>query len=272
MGYISLGKKVKQLSYFRKLAIGSWGAPTNPVIHTKLTLDVTALDRFLAQSERPISYTVFFAAALAKTLDAYPELNRVLIRNTLYQRCGIKAFIHTHIRQSTGYALLGVSLDKPHTYSLSELATHLESETKRIRNGSNKAMLRAQALVMWCPAWLYRPWIALLDWVLFTLNVNVSWLGIPKDPYGSFGITTIGALGFEEAFVPLFPFSRLPLMLALGKPVPYWSTASAVPVKRKQVSLCFSVDHRYVDGAHLAKPVRYLKKMVQHPEKYGFTI
>ncbi|MDC0036710.1 2-oxo acid dehydrogenase subunit E2 [bacterium] len=92
---------------------------------------------------------------------------------------------------------------------------------------------------------------------------------MPKDPYGSFGITAVGSLGFEEAFVPLFPFSRMPMMLALGKPYPLLKLdETGKPVERTYVNLCFTMDHRYYDGADLAKPLRYLKKLVA---KYNKT-
>src|SRR5207237_9992811 len=56
-----------------------------------------------------------------------------------------------------------------------------------------------------------------LSFLLYTLNLDLSWLGVPKDGFGSVMVTNIGSLGLETAYVPLVPWSRVPMLIAVGK-------------------------------------------------------
>ena len=77
----------------------------------------------------------------------------------------------------------------------------------------------------------------MLGFLSYSLNLDLSRFGVPKDALGSIWdlvlyyhwflipkmalgsvmITNVGSLGLEEAYVPLVPYSRVPLLLALGK-------------------------------------------------------
>ena len=114
----------------------------------------------------------------------------------------------------------------------------------------------------------HNPPNVLFDFFMYTLNLNSSFLGLPEDQYGSFGITAVGSLGFEEAFVPLFPFSRLGIMLSVGKPFYSYEYDGTSHAKKKYVYVCFTIDHRYFDGAHFAKPLRLFKKILKTPKIY----
>ena len=48
------------------------------------------------------------------------------------------------------------------------------------------------------------------------LNLDLRWAGIPSDPFGSVMITNVGSLGLDTAYVPLVPYSHVPILLALG--------------------------------------------------------
>ncbi len=252
-----------QHSSFRQLAIGAWGSPTDPKVYTKIKCDITYLQTLLKQksARTPVSLVHFFAYVMGQVFDKYPELNRVLLRGKLYQRASIDAFIHTHIREKTHYDLSGITIPNIHEQSLEELSQLITKKTSDIREKKNKSIQRTRKIVSRVPALMLPLVIKCLDFWLYSLNIGL-W-GLPKDPYGSFGITAVGSLGFEEAFVPLFPFSRMPMMLALGKPYTLLKLdETEKPVERTYVNLCFTMDHRYYDGADLAKPLRYLKKLV----------
>ena len=79
-----------------------------------------------------------------------------------------------------------------------------------------------------------------LNWVLkfisffsYTLNLDLRWAGIPQDPFGSMMITNIGSLGLDVAYVPLVPYSRVPILIAMGavKDVPVVAKGQIVPGK-----------------------------------------
>jgi pyruvate/2-oxoglutarate dehydrogenase complex dihydrolipoamide acyltransferase (E2) component len=80
-------------------------------------------------------------------------------------------------------------------------------------------------------------------------------------------ITNIGSLGLEEAYVPLVPYSRVPLLIALGqvKEEPVVEDGQIVPGKIVRAFATF--DHRVLDGMHAAKMSKTLKRIFADPEK-----
>ena len=81
-------------------------------------------------------------------------------------------------------------------------------------------------------------------------------------------ITNVGSLGLEEAYVPLVPYSRVPLLLALGK---VQDEAIVVDKKVEIVSMMrifATFDHRILDGAHAAKMSSLVKKYIENPYEY----
>jgi len=103
-----------------------------------------------------------------------------------------------------------------------------------------------------------------------TLNLNLSILGVPSDAFGSVMITNIGSLGLDEAYPPLVPYSRVPMVLAMGAVTDTPVVEDGKVVPGKVMRLCASFDHRILDGAHAAKMVRVLREWIEHPhEKFG---
>ena len=56
---------------------------------------------------------------------------------------------------------------------------------------------------------------------------------MPKDPFGGATITNIGSLGLDTGFVPLVPYTRVPIFVAPGKidDVPVVENGKVVPGK-----------------------------------------
>ena len=112
---------------------------------------------------------------------------------------------------------------------------------------------------------------AVLEWTAFasyTLNLDLRWAGVPHDAFGSVMITNVGALGLEEAYVPLVPYSRVPLLLALG-------AIRKVPVERDgtvalehMMKVCATFDHRLLDGAHAATMAKTLRAWIENPREH----
>ena len=270
MANIEIKKRVKPTS-FRKFAIGAWKKPSDPKVYTKIKIDITNLKKLLNEKKETISLVHFFAKAMGIIYEKYPELNTVLIGNKCYQRKNITAFIHTHIRKQNHYDLSGITIEHTHQKSLKEISIEIKEKVNELRNNQNKAINRTNTILKCCPSWSYQLLVSLFDFIMNRLNINLSWAGLPKDPFGSYGVSAIGSLGFEEGFVPLFPLSRLTMILAVGKPFKEWTFETEKPKEHLMINLCFTLDHRYLDGAHVAKPLRLLKKIALNPSKYGIT-
>jgi len=107
----------------------------------------------------------------------------------------------------------------------------------------------------------------LLSFLSGTLNLDLSALGVPRDPFGSVMVTNIGSLGLEEAYVPLVPYSRVPLLIALGAVKEEAVVENGSIVVAKVVRAFATFDHRVLDGAHAAKMAKTLRRIFDDPER-----
>ncbi len=82
-------------------------------------------------------------------------------------------------------------------------------------------------------------------------------------------ITNVGSLGLDVAYVPLVPYSRVPILLAVGavKAKPIARDGAVVIAKMMNINATF--DHRLIDGFHAATMSKVLREWLEHPfEKF----
>jgi len=95
----------------------------------------------------------------------------------------------------------------------------------------------------------------------------LEFLGIPKDPFGSVMITNIGGMGIDMALAPLCPYTRVPLLMAVGsvkdRPVAVEGKVEVRPV----MTIGVTFDHRLIDGVHAAEMAREFKHCFERPEE-----
>jgi pyruvate dehydrogenase E2 component (dihydrolipoamide acetyltransferase) len=99
----------------------------------------------------------------------------------------------------------------------------------------------------------------------FTLNLDLRWAGIPSDPFGSIMITNVGTLGLDVAYVPLVPFSRVPILLAVGAVKEKAVVDDGKLAVARMMTISATFDHRIIDGFHAAALSKVLRAWMEHP-------
>lgn len=263
---IPLGRK-QNLTSYRKIAIASWNHPRDPSTYAQLDLPVEAALAFLADypSPTPLTLTHYVTKIAAHCLEQFGELNHVLRLGRLYKREQVDIFITTLLKTPRGKDLSGFAIRNVNRISIAEVAGISRDRAEDLRLNRDPENLKVQRIVNPLPALLLRPLLRLQEFLQFTLNLCIPALGLPRDRFGSAMITNIGALGIEQAFVPLSPYSRCPLLVAVGKPreVPVVRDGQVVP--GTSVLITFTFDHRYADGAHGSHLLRRFQKIFLNP-------
>ena len=102
---------------------------------------------------------------------------------------------------------------------------------------------------------------------MYSLNLWTPALGSPQDAFGSMMITNIGALGAHMAYVPIAGYSRVPLVLCMGKvlrkPVARGDTVEVGNV----MNLSFTFDHRIIDGKEAVHFLISIKDALEDPSR-----
>jgi len=269
MSNIEFDLNLKQSS-FRKISIATWRHPVDPTAHVQINLDAAKIASYLEQFKGEDVHVVhFFSKVLAHCLKTYPHLNNVLIRNKNRSRQHINLFYQTFVKSQSGMDLTGFMIGDVDQLSLPEVARLHRAGVTNLKSQQDTEIRVVQKLVRKIPGALLRPAIRFADFLFYTLNLDLSRWGLPRDRFGSAMISYIGAFGYDESYAPLFPFSRCGCSITMGRIKDCPVAEHGQVVVKPMLRISMSLDHRYNDGADLALAFRLMRRMFKAPESFN---
>lgn len=266
--------KLKELSSFRKIALGTWQTAYDPSIYGTLVLRMDRalayIERFRAQTGRRLTVSHLMAKASAMGLQACPEANAVLRWNRIYLRQRIGVFFQVLMidEGEDKPDLSGATLYDLEAKSLLEIVEEFETKVKEVRARKDPALEKTRGTFQRIPFFLLNAFLKVLSFLSFTLNLDLRALGIASDPFGSLMITNVGSLGLDTAFAPLVPFSRVPILLAIGEARDEVLVEEGRPAVGKTMSVNATLDHRIIDGFHAARIAGVLREWIENPDAH----
>jgi pyruvate dehydrogenase E2 component (dihydrolipoamide acetyltransferase) len=261
----------RKLSAWRKISIGSWRPNGDSQVYAELSVSAEpALEKIMElnkNTDSKITMTHFMGKVMAQVLAEVPDLNAIVRFGNIYPRKNVDIFFHVVYEETELSGHVVRNVDKR---SFSEISKELTGTAITIKKGEDVNFKKIKNSWNYIPGILARYTLDFIGFVSYSLNLNVKAFGVPQDCFGSMMITNIGSLGFTQAFVPLSPYSRIPLILALGKTEkrPVVKTDGSL-CAQEQVNLCFTFDHRIMDGARGAKMAKLIKKYMENPDLLG---
>ena len=269
MAHLDL-ERARTLSPFRRIALGTWRDAYDPSVYGSLTLRMDAalayMAAFRAKTGRRVTISHLMCKALAAALAEMPEANSLLRFNRPWRRRNIGIFFQVSLEDEKGDRdLSGAKVDSPQDKTLLAVIDEFEEKVGRVKARQDPALERTRQAFRFVPPLLMGPVLRAVAFLSYTLNLNLRWAGVPADPFGSACITNIGSLGLDEAYVPLVPYTRTPLLLAVGavRRVPVCEGDAIVPAQVMRVHATF--DHRLLDGSHAAVLARVITDWMEHP-------
>jgi pyruvate dehydrogenase E2 component (dihydrolipoamide acetyltransferase) len=134
-----------------------------------------------------------------------------------------------------------------------------------VRERRDVALEKGKGTIQKIPFLFLNAFTWLMGFLMYTLNLDLSRFGMPKDAFGSAIITNVGSLGLDTAYVPLAPYTHVPIFVAPGavKEVPVVEDGKVVPGKVMNINATF--DHRFIDGFHAGVLANTLREMLENP-------
>lgn len=259
------------LSSFRRIALGTWRTVGDPTVYGSLSLkmdDAMAyLEEFRRRTGKRLTLTHMMAKAVSHVMHEVPDANAILRLGRIYLRQDVGVFFQVMMKDpDTGELdLSGATVFDAHNKGLEQIVDEFEAHVQKVRARKDKALESTRSTFKRIPYSLLRFALNAIGFLSYTLNLDMRWAGIPKDPFGSAMVTNIGSLGLEEAYVPLVPYSRVPLLVAMGEvkqePVVMDGKVGIGRIMR----LYATFDHRVLDGAHAAKMTKILRRFFEEP-------
>jgi len=269
----------RDLSSFRKIAIGTWRTAKDPSVYGSLSLEMDAtldyIDAYRARTGQRLTLTHLMAKAVALALAEMPDANAVLRFGRIWLRKDVDVFFQVVMKDpDTGQIdLSGLTIRQADRKPLPDIVDEFVRVAEKVRAGKDRDKEQTRQTFKRLPGFLTGWLLDTISFLLYTLNLNLSWAGLPRDAFGSVMVTNIGSLGLEEAYVPLVPYSKVPLLVAMGAvkktPVVDEGDDGIDTLRIARVMRLFATfDHRLLDGAHAAKMSSVLRKVFADPEAH----
>ena len=265
-------KRLKKLSTYQRLSIGSWKDAKDPSIYGWHDMDYGSAgelaNKIFQEKNIKLTPTYLVAQAVSLVFAAHPRLNTLLRAGLLYQRDRISfSFL---VALGEGFKSLNLSGCVVHDITkqdLFQLYKTLSEKIDQTRQNKDEVVKAQNRLLEKIPTPLMRYFLNMSSFLLYTLNIRFK--GLPEDPFGSVMISNLGQIGIDNAFIPLVSYARVPVLIAIGlvKPRPVATANREVTVK-DMLRINYTIDHRYIDGKSLALMEKMLFMAFQNPEKW----
>lgn len=263
-------RRKQNLSAFRKMALGTWQTTHDPSVYGAVTLRMDRAEAYVRQfrqvTGKRLTLSHMMAKAAAAALEITPDANAILRLGSIYLRDRIGVFFQVALEDpATGQIdLSGTTVFDPEKRSLLDICQELDDKAERVRSGADNKE-RARSIFKKAPNLAIGPLLDTIGFLGHTLNLDLEKLGVPNDAFGSIMITNIGSLGLEEAYAPLVPYSRVPIVLAMGSVRDEAVVEDGQVVPGRVMKVCATFDHRVLDGKHAAIMVKTLRSWMEYP-------
>lgn len=260
---VALGKEVK-VSNWRKSALGTYSQSGDCQVYCIQSINIENALEFIEKSPKTITLTHLAGKAAGLMIEKYPQINNILRFGKLYSRQDISVFFQVSV-DTEGKDLSGHTIRDINKKSIFEIQEDMHKVITKIKQGDDVNYKKVKSTMTLIPSFIVGPFIKLYGFILYGLNIWSPLFGAPRDSFGSMMITNIGTLGMQTALVPLVPFSRCPLIMAMGavyeKPV----AKNGKVVIQKTIDCGWTLDHRIIDGVVGAKMAMYFKELMENP-------
>ena len=274
MAHLELTQK-KDVSSFRKMAIGTWQTAYDPTVYGTMRIRMDKameyIEKFREVHGVRLTVTHLVAKAVAEGLKRCPDANAILRFNKIYLRDKVTlSVLVVQADQGDGKVdLTAARIEDADKKTLKTLAAEMQETIDKVRNRKDEALEKGKGTIGMIPFMWMNVFLKLLGFFMYTLNIDLSFMGMPKDAFGGVTITNVGSLGLDIAYVPLVPYTNTPIFIAPGAVLEMPVVEDGKVVVGKVMSLNASFDHRFIDGFHAGILAKTVKEMMENPyEKF----
>jgi len=259
----------RPISGWRRVAGAMWRSPQDPQIYGALDVDAVPIQAYLERARaagQHVTPTHLIGRALAHALVEVPDLNVRIRRGRARPRDSVDVFFITAV--DGGRDLSGVKVEDADHKSAVEIARELAIRARAMKQGNDADFARTKRLTDRLPPWLLRAALRVTAFVTQELQLDVERLALKREPFGSAMVSSVGMLGLPRGFAPLAWMYDVPLLILVGEIAEQPVVIGGRVVARPVLPVSATIDHRYVDGWHIAKAMAAFRGYLAAPEQF----
>ncbi len=254
-------------SNWRKVASTIYKKPTDSKIYGIVELDVTDLEKYVAQKRKEglkTTLTYIISLIIGRAIrEEVPELNTYVKRGKIVQREHVDGMVSVLL---PGGQMGTVKIEDADKQTIQEITDEIAKRIRDSRKGDENDTMQSKSLLANVP-WPFRKWLfRLYRTITIDWGISIPGLGLDSHSFGSYVVSNIGTVGLDTGFGSLLPSSNVSLVFILGSIIKKPAIVNDEVVPRRIMMLSATLDHRVVDGSHGGKLFRAIKRMVKNPE------
>lgn len=258
----------KNNSPWRTISTAVYGAPNEGKIYGILEVDVTEaweLIKINREAGRRITMTHIVAGAIGRAIGwDIPEMNAFVKRGKVIQRDEV--IVTVAVNMHGGREMSSIKIYDAHKKTVFAIGDEIRDRAAKARGGSDNDTMENKAFLARIP-WPFRRMAFLLfRFITNSLGVEIKPLGLGHNSFGSILLSNIGSHGLSMGLAALFPGSKLPAVIIMGKEEDKAVVIDGKIVIRKILPLTGTFDHRVMDGYHGGMLAHHIKRYLEAPE------
>src|SRR3989454_3802940 len=263
-------KPLHPLRGWRRVATQAWRPPEDPSVYAQLDIPMRSalayVERLREESGVRVTVTHLVARGVALAIRQYPQLNGIVARRRIMLRDTVDIFLQVAIEG--GRELSGLKIARADEKSVVEIAREMESRVETLRQRRDRQVERTKSLLDRIPVPLLGPVMRAIAYLTYDLDIDLTRFGVVKDEFGSAMVTNVGMFGLAQAFAPLVPFSRTPLVVLVGEVQEKPVVEAGRVVGRPMMTLGVTFDHRFMEGGHGGASARLFRAFLEDPARF----
>lgn len=260
---------------WRRVATLLFDAPHSARILVRVDVNAEPIETYVAAApgaRRTLDLLYFVVAAAARAIaEDVPALNGYLERGRVVARDGVTVSVTAPLPGDRG--LLALPLRDADRQPATTLAATLRSKLFDTRARFRREGHLSEYVLARVP-WPLRRMIFRAARGLAALGVPMASFDLAPESFGAVVVTNMEPMvrgsvevegAFDAAFVPQFPAARNATMIAVlpAREMPVVEDGEVVVQRR--ATLCFTFDHRLVDGREVGQFIQSVVRRLQDP-------
>ncbi|MGH2806939.1 MAG: 2-oxo acid dehydrogenase subunit E2 [Actinomycetota bacterium] len=255
---------------WRKITSATWGHPNDPQIYGDLEIDAGAILDFIEEARAAtgvkLTVTHVVGKAIAHALGENPDLNVRMYREHFIHNETVDVFFI--VSTGAGDDLSGVKVVGADAKPVIDIATELSERSRRIRTDEDVELGKTKEVLSRTPRRLLGISMRFAAWLTTDRNMDLKERGLPRQPFGSAMVSSVGMFGIQHAYAPLSPYYRIPFLVLVGEVAQRPAVVEGDVVARPMFTISATMDHRYVDGFHAARLARSAREYLGDPKRF----
>ena len=153
--------------------------------------------------------------------------------------------------------------------SVNEIAQFIKERGDKMRkNKGDIEHKKRTSIVNYVPAFMVGVILTIVNFITCKLGISIPFLALERDQFGCGCVTSLGTLGFEDAYAPFSGFMNYVFLASANSTVETAVVENEELKVGKVMMVNIGIDHRFVDGGRAKNFVRRFKAVFENPENF----